>query len=637
MVIATHWGIAKQILTDCEKDRMTPNGSEDRCVDPDRASAQPEPGISSSPPEDCISGYDIQPRSATPLRPSVIVVGAGVSGCACAACLAAAGAQVLLVNSALDILGLPGYGPGLFPAQGGWSELAGVLSDLPAPLRWAWLSSASVVKNGSPLLLVDRRAVSLETKRALEGMAGIDFRQGLVVEIRPGVEGMADSDREGALQTEFAAPGARPELASRPSSSELATRSDMSMATSPGTAATVTQRHTRGGSSRVAAPFAGRLEVETAFGEVFSADAVVIAVGLGLGGRIAVGSDGMTGGRYGEVAADALQHSLETQGVSFERVHVRVGTEVCGSRVGSFEQIAGVLADSEDTGAIRVSVILEGLQKDGGDAESVPGLDSIRDALSRIAGGGRMGDVMKAEEWPVNYPAAPHRMGGLRPSRALLPRQLGQQLGKGSRSQFGPRSRAELEERSRSRLEEGFRAQLGERLEDQSGNNSLGGPNKPASSPVLGPASPETAIAGSMSSIGIASSAAANAVTVQTGAHDPVLWPRLDLEPLVSPDCGSTAELYVRPGEDVNAAQNTPASRLEHVIAANIIVERGADGRILGLPGVWAAGQVAGTLGYLESLRSGIEVASAVMNDLEPVMVDRENGVSAIPCPADIE
>jgi hypothetical protein len=57
------------------------------------------------------------------------------------------------------------------------------------------------LKDGSPLLLVDRRAVSLETKKALESMAGIAFRQGLVVDIRPAAEAKAVTGEKGGLPT----------------------------------------------------------------------------------------------------------------------------------------------------------------------------------------------------------------------------------------------------------------------------------------------------------------------------------------------------------------------------------------------------------------------------------------------------
>jgi len=74
----------------------------------------------------------------------VIVVGAGVSGCACAAVLAEAGAQVLVVSSSLDVVGLPGYGPEVAAPPVGWERIEEIFSDLPAPLAVAWLEAASV-------------------------------------------------------------------------------------------------------------------------------------------------------------------------------------------------------------------------------------------------------------------------------------------------------------------------------------------------------------------------------------------------------------------------------------------------------------------------------------------------------------
>ncbi len=501
----------------------------------------------------------------------------------------------MLVNSALDILGLPGYGPALIPAQGGWTELANVMSGLPGPLRWAWLGSASVLKDGSPLLLVDRRAVSLETKKALESMAGIAFRQGLVVDIRPAAEGKAVTGKEGGLPTEFTASHARSGLA------ESDAAPDESMATSPDTAAAGAQVGARGDSCRCAAPIAGRVEVETEFGEVFSADAVVIAVGLGLGGRIAVGSDAMTGGRYGEVAADALRHSLEGRGVRFERVHMHVGREVSGSRVCSFERIAGALADSEDMGTITVNGLLDGSQKNSGDGP-VAALDAVRDSLMDIARGGTTGDVMKAEGWPPDYPQAPHRMGGLRLSRALVRRQPG-----------GP---------FRSRRED---------VSLDAGENGL------TFTAACEQAFSGTAKSDLTSLPGIARCVAIDALAVETGAKGSVYRQGLGPELLVSPDSGGTAELYVRPGEEERLEQHFPACRLEHVIAADVIAALDTAGRIRELPGVWAAGQAAGAVGYLESLRLGVEVAGAVMSELERTMVELESACPPIPGPGDIE
>ena len=575
-----------------EKDRMLPERSEETRIDLGCTSARPEQGATSCPTEGRVSEGGTHPRSPAISQPTVIVVGAGVSGCACAASLAASGAQVVLVNSALDILGLPGYGPALIPAQGGWAELASVMSGLPAPLRWAWLGSASVLKDGSPLLLVDRRAVSLETKRALESMTGIAFRQGLVVDVRPAAEGKAVVGPEGDSPTKLMVSGARSGL------TELEAAPDESMATPLDTAATVAPGGARGEPSRCVAPIAGRVEVETAFGEVFSADAVVLAVGLGLGGRIAVGSDAMAGGRYGEVAADALRHSLEGQGVRFRRVHMQVGREVSGSRVDSFERIAGALKDSEDMGAIPVNALLDGLGKNSGDG-LVAALGAVRDSLLGIAEGGPVGDVMKAEGWPPDYPLAPHRMGGLRLSRALVRRRPGGPF-------CGRREDVSFDAREGSTAAKG---------EASSGIAKSDLPSPPHIAPGV----------------------AMDALSVGTGAKGSVYRPGFGLELLVSPDCDSTAELYVRPGEEERLAQDSPACRLEHAIAADVIVALDIAGSLPGLPGVWAAGQAAGAVGYLESLRSGIEVANAVMSELGATIVELESARPVIIGPVKTE
>ncbi len=157
--------------------------------------------------------------------PTVIVVGAGVSGCACAAELASAGLQVTLINSAMDRVGLPAYGPDMI-GEGRGHQAEEALRGLPLSLRSVWLQAAMMPASGEAILNIDRRKISIETKRALEEIPGLGFRQGFVTDLR---------------------------LVGR------------------------------------------RVEVETIFGEVFEADAVVVAVGLSLGGRIDTGSDGRAG------------------------------------------------------------------------------------------------------------------------------------------------------------------------------------------------------------------------------------------------------------------------------------------------------------------------------------------------------
>lgn len=189
----------------------------------------------------------------------VIVVGGGVSGCACAARLSCLGASVLVVSSALDVVGLPGYGPVLDAGESGWAGILEAFSLLPEALRWAWLGSAWLLESGDPTLIVDRRAISVETKRCVEQMPGVSFRQGLVVAIRH----VADA-----------------------------------------------------------------MEVETAFGEIFEADVVVLAPGLALRGEMAVGDDRPAGGRYGEVPANELHDVLARMGMKFRETEVHVGAHL---------------------------------------------------------------------------------------------------------------------------------------------------------------------------------------------------------------------------------------------------------------------------------------------------------------------
>ena len=226
------------------------------------AAAEPAETDAAAPMAGCESGAS---EPAADGVVDVIVVGAGVSGCACAATLAEAGARVMVVSSALDVVGLPGYGPAVAPTSGRWAEMEEVFTSLASPLNLAWLDSASVPEDGTPLFVIDRRVVSIETKRALERIPGLQFRQGLVASIRP----------------------------SRPAD---------------------------------ALPRGERVEVETVFGETLGARVVVLAVGMALGGVIRIGDQEMAGGRYGEVPADGLLSDLEAAGVSLEVREVRVGS-----------------------------------------------------------------------------------------------------------------------------------------------------------------------------------------------------------------------------------------------------------------------------------------------------------------------
>ena len=115
--------------------------------------------------------------------PTVVVVGAGVSGTACAATLADRGARVVLVSSALDVVGLPGYGPEIRSVDDTWHALLAAFTCLQPDLASAWLTGSLTTIAGPPLVVVDRRLVSSRLKWVLENLSGVEFRQGLVVEV----------------------------------------------------------------------------------------------------------------------------------------------------------------------------------------------------------------------------------------------------------------------------------------------------------------------------------------------------------------------------------------------------------------------------------------------------------------------
>ncbi|MFH0917421.1 MAG: FAD-dependent oxidoreductase [bacterium] len=305
-----------------------------------------------------------RPTGREPL--GVVVVGAGVSGCACAAALASKGARVTALNSALDAVGLPGYGPDLPAGAGGWAEIGETMASLPVALRGAWLNAASVPENGAPLLIVDRRAVSIETKRALERIPGLQFRQGLVTDIRV-----------------------------VPAESQLSRD-----------------------------PARGRLEVETVFGEVIEADAVVVAVGLGLGGHVTVGADVLPGGRYGEIPADGLRKALGAMGVTFREVTMEVGARFSSHSCALPEALAG----SRSGHVARATVPVRGILEESGGKWPVgrrSELERVRQVLWRdhdsddIDGSADV-ETDPGNPWPEGYPPAAHWTEGLRIDEVVL-------------------------------------------------------------------------------------------------------------------------------------------------------------------------------------------------------------------------
>jgi hypothetical protein len=293
----------------------------------------------------------LNPQEAEQAR--VVVVGGGVSGCACAARLAAGGVQVTVVSSALDVVGLPGYGPEVWAGPGGLAEIMETLDHLPDGLRWAWLNASGFPESGEPVLLMDRRAVSIESKRALEAMTGLGFRQGLVTEVRLRDRGCAAAGTTNATDAVALA---------------------------------------RAGSSSESGPV---VEVETAFGEIFLADAVVLCPGLALRGQVEVGDEVLPGGRYGEVPANELLSALEALGVAFVETTVEVAP-----RYASGAPVVTAALGNSHLGVENGSTLV--MRRLVPASVMVPG-PSGEDHL-----------------WPDEFPPAPHWTEGLRPNIAVL-------------------------------------------------------------------------------------------------------------------------------------------------------------------------------------------------------------------------
>lgn len=305
---------------------------------------------------------------------SALVVGAGVSGCACAAMLASRGVRVTVINGALDAVGQPAFGPDIVPASGRLEEIREVLASLPGALRSVW-ASASVVPAGAPFACVDRRMLSIETKRVLEWMPGLEFRQGLVNNLRP-------SGPVGAIRV---------------------------------------------GRKR------GGVAVETVFGEVFEAEAVVIAVGLGLGGRVSVGENLLPGGRYGEASVDGLRAALEMAGARFQEVAVCVGPrflwgDVVVEREGEGREAGGDGLDRGRPfvggGERSITLPLARLMGAGGDLverEVTRGWEGEPEDRRGLLAECGLGEST-AGCWPGEYPPAPHWTEGLWADAAVVVR-----------------------------------------------------------------------------------------------------------------------------------------------------------------------------------------------------------------------
>jgi Glucose inhibited division protein A len=355
------------------------------------------------------------------VRPRILVVGAGVSGCACAAALASAGFRVTLMNSAMDRVGLPAYGPDLLGEDGGWERLNQVLDLLPASLRMVWLQAAMRPTQGEPVLNIDRRRVSIETKRVLERLPGLQFRQGFVTDLRLVPAQPTRLERQ-----------ARPDLSGHPDSgaasppeARLDSRSDLEGA-QPGSPGGSPSTDLRPAADRLPGV---RAEVETIFGEVFEADAVVLAVGLSLGSTIVGSGDPPSGvassGRYGEPASDGLRAALDTLGVEFRVTALEVGPRISVEQA----EALGLLSPCEPGPPARGSVdamcsddlrregLVPALAGESQQDEPSPRLESVEEEGL----GSRRDDPF--DSWPTDYPPAPHWQADLRLAQMVFARR----------------------------------------------------------------------------------------------------------------------------------------------------------------------------------------------------------------------
>ena len=87
--------------------------------------------------------------------------------------------------------------------------------------------------------------------------------------------------------------------------------------------------------------------METIFGEIVQADAVVVAVGLSMGGRISVGRDEMRGGRYGEPDSEGLRSAIERLGLEFQKSVLEVGPRISARDAMRDAMDQGWLVDTE--------------------------------------------------------------------------------------------------------------------------------------------------------------------------------------------------------------------------------------------------------------------------------------------------
>ena len=186
-----------------------------------------------------------------------------------------------------------------------------------------------------------------------------------------------------------------------------------------------------------------QVEVETIFGEVFRADAAVVAVGLSLGVHGGSGTDCPQSGRYGEPASDGLLAALERLGLEFGETCLQVGPRlsarnatVCGwlgrhhdAEPGGEEggRIVEDVVCSDDAGSFGVTTPGGSGRDDFGISDTELGRSTSAGATDPNALTEKF-DVQLVRAavdssddcWPAGYPPAPHWQPDLRVERMVM-------------------------------------------------------------------------------------------------------------------------------------------------------------------------------------------------------------------------
>jgi len=487
-------------------------------------------------------------------RVTVLVVGAGVSGCACGATVASAlgrrGVRVVLMNSALDSVCLPSLGPELCAGEDAWERVADCLYRLPAPLRDAWLDACLVAEEVEQVVSVDRRVVSVEGKRALECIEGLHFRQGLVV--------------------------------------DLGVRSAPAPATKDGAAWT--------------------FWVETAFGEVLEAEIVVLAPGLSLGGQAQLGCTTLVGGRYGETPSSGLREALERLGAEWREVEVDVGPRFDGKTIPAAANEPDGPKDEEPwlsrgsgwtAGMARPrSMPLRTVRARGLPRREDQGLFPPQMDIGGAAGDSARSEAERheAEGWPAGYPPCPQWSHGVTGQSFWVVRQSWPAWGNAD----GGRGASEADETSRSNdagLSSGAGSSSGaSALSDGNQANDVAGVKKSANANWKA----DDGGSGKTHVIACPDGVATNEIYI----------PRQEVAEAWLQGGGTASRLAQRVS-GLAMANLDPRGRMRLSVEG-----RGLDAGRADCPVVWLAGRAAGARDYLESLASGVDVAEQVIATL---------------------